>query len=138
MTSQILTVDAAARVLELHPKTVLRFIREGRLRATKVGRQYRVLQSDLNAFAGVVSAAGAAVAKATSIVDIENVDLVLVQRLSSLLFGATRSSEPPATPISLDIVHDPVRHSVKVIVMSSPADAATLLTLIETCLESHP
>mgnify|MGYP006196964523 CR=1 FL=1 len=35
MTSTILTVEAAAALLQLHPKTVLRFIREGRLRASR-------------------------------------------------------------------------------------------------------
>lgn len=132
MSGELLTVDAAAKLLQLHPKTVLRFIRQGRLRASKVGKQYRVLRSDLNAFAGAGGPPDASEAKATSIVDIEDVDAALLQRLSAVLLGASQGSRQ--APVSLDIVHDPARHSVKVIVIAAPADAAVLLSLVDACL----
>ncbi len=65
MTQELYTVEAAAERLKLHNKTVLRFIREGRLRATKIGKQYRILHSDLDAFAGVGSAREAPAAATT-------------------------------------------------------------------------
>jgi excisionase family DNA binding protein len=136
MTSEILTVDAAAKLLQLHPKTVLRFIREGRLRATKVGKQYRIMRSDLNALAGSNGTNDRREAKATSIVDIADVDPVLLQRLSAVLLGATKGKEPSDTPISVDIAHDPSGNSLKIIIIASPADAALLLKLVNACLEA--
>ena len=138
MTTEFLTVDAAARLLKLHPKTVLRFIREGRLRATRVGKQYRLLRSDLHAFAGAAPAPTGRTARVTTIVDIEDVDLALVERLSAHLLGATQGRQPSDSPISLDIAHDPLRRSAKVIIHASPADTATLLGFVDACLEPQP
>lgn len=136
MTTEFLTVETAAQLLQLHPKTVLRFIREGRLRATKVGKQYRVIRSDLNTFAGPHSSNDGRDARATSIVDIADVDPALLQRLSAVLLGASKGKEPSGAPISVDIAHDPERRSVKVILIASPADAAMLLKLVSACLEA--
>lgn len=135
MTTDILTVETAANLLQLHPKTVLRFIRERRLRATKVGKQYRIMRSDLNAFAGSSSANDHWDARATSVVDIADVNEALLQRLSAILLGATKGKEPSDTSISVDIAHDRERNSVKVIVIAPPADAAALLKLVGACLE---
>lgn len=135
MSSGFLTVDAAAGILQMHPKTVLRHVREGRLRATKLGKQYRILWSDLNAFAGASKAEGAHQARVTSIVDIEHVDSLLLQRLTAVLLGASQGKDPTGTPISLDIAHDSARSSAKVIIVGSPDDAAMLLKLVSACLE---
>lgn len=45
----MLTVPEAARRLRRNPETVRRWIREGRLRATKVGTQHFVEEDDLDA-----------------------------------------------------------------------------------------
>ena len=45
------TVQELAEILSLHPKTVQRFIREGKLKATKIGREWRVQKEDLREFA---------------------------------------------------------------------------------------
>lgn len=136
MTAEFLTVEAAAHLLQLHPKTILRFIREGRLRATKVGKQYRVMRSDLDSFAGSAAPNDERDARATTIVDIPNVDPPFVQRLSAVLLGAAKGKEPSGAPISIDIAHDREHRSVKVILIASPADAAMLLKLVSVCLEA--
>ena len=135
MSSDFLTVEAAAAILQMHPKTVLRHIREGRLRATKLGKQYRILRSDLNAFAGVSAPDGACQARVTSIVDVQDVDSLLLQRLTAVLLGAAQGKEPSATPLSVDIAHDSARDSAKVIIVGSPDDTAMLLKLVGACLE---
>ncbi len=52
MEDELLTVDRVAQMLRLHPRTVRRFIREGRLNAKKIGKQWRVRRNDLDALAG--------------------------------------------------------------------------------------
>jgi excisionase family DNA binding protein len=135
VTTDILTVEAAADFLHLHPKTVLRHVREGRLRATKVGKQYRLLRSDLAAFAGIDRNADSRQARATSIVDVEDAGQAMVDRLSAVLLGAAKGRDASQPPMSLDIVHDPDRRTVKVVIIASPADAAACLRLVTTCLE---
>ncbi len=52
MQDELLTVDRVAEMVDLHPRTVRRFIREGRLKAKKIGKQWRVLRRDLDALIG--------------------------------------------------------------------------------------
>lgn len=135
MSADFLTVEATASLLGLHPKTVLRHIRDGRLRATRVGRQYRILRSDLPSVGGTGTAEGEVTARATTVVDIDTASPALVERLSSLLFGALNGRDFDASPISLNLAHDPDRKSVKVIIIASIADTSALLRMAEACLD---
>lgn len=47
---RLMTPEEVAERLALTPKTVRRFLREGRLKAMKVGRLWRVRESDLLAY----------------------------------------------------------------------------------------
>ena len=51
----MLTVPEAARRARRNPETVRRWIREGKLRATKVGTQHVLDERDLDAFLGASS-----------------------------------------------------------------------------------
>ncbi|HNX15720.1 MAG TPA: helix-turn-helix domain-containing protein, partial [Oscillospiraceae bacterium] len=44
------TVDKISEMLSFHPKTIQRYIREGKLRANKVGKSWRVTGHDLSVF----------------------------------------------------------------------------------------
>ena len=44
------TVEQISQMLQMHPKTVQRYIREGKLRAVKVGKGWRVSGHDLSVF----------------------------------------------------------------------------------------
>lgn len=135
MTEELYTVDAVAARLQVHKKTVLRFIRERRLRATKIGKQYRILRSDLDAFAGVDAVQDVPAARVTTIVDIADVDQDLLRCLTSTMLGAGAAKEQHAKDLSIDVAHDPVRRTVKIIAIGSPSDVGALLPLVDACLE---
>jgi len=46
----LLTVEQAAATLQIRPKTVKGWLREGKLTGCKIGRQWRVREVDLDAF----------------------------------------------------------------------------------------
>jgi len=46
------TVDQIANLIDMHPKTIRRYIQDGKLKATKLGKQYRIANNDLNHFMG--------------------------------------------------------------------------------------
>lgn len=46
----ILTADQVAKILQVHPFTVLKFIRQGKLKASKLGRVYRIRRTDIDEF----------------------------------------------------------------------------------------
>jgi excisionase family DNA binding protein len=52
MKDVLYTVSQAAGLLQPHEKTVQRYIREGKLPATKIGRSYRISGHDLSVFTG--------------------------------------------------------------------------------------
>ena len=47
---QYYTVEKVAKLLEMHPKTIQRYIREGKLSAKKVGKSWRIFEHDLKEF----------------------------------------------------------------------------------------
>lgn len=53
MEKKFYTVDQVSQMLNIHPKTVRKYIREGDLRATKVGKQWRITGHDLSLFTEV-------------------------------------------------------------------------------------
>lgn len=47
---ELLKVEDIAREMEIHPVTVLRYIRQGRLKARKMGRRYYISKDALREF----------------------------------------------------------------------------------------
>lgn len=135
MSEEIYTVEQFAERLKLHPKTVLRFIREGRLRAVKVGRSWRILRSELEAFGVVPPPSNAARVRVTSIADVPDISPERAQQLARLTTSARVGAEPQAEPMSIDVAHDPARRSVKVVLVGSPGDVAAMLRVLSVWLE---
>ncbi len=46
----IYTTEQVAELLQIHPLTVLKYIKGGRLKSIKLGRVYRIRESELDAF----------------------------------------------------------------------------------------
>jgi excisionase family DNA binding protein len=136
MSEEVYTVEQFAERLKLHPKTVLRFIREGRLRAVKVGKSYRILRSDMEAMVGVWPREKPSAARVTSIVDIPGVDPELAQRLARQLPSMRMGQEAHPDPMSLDVAYDPARRHLKVVVVGAPLDVAAVLKVLQVLLDS--
>ena len=47
MSEQLFTVEQVAQSLSLHVRTIRNYVRAGRLKATRIGKQYRIARSDL-------------------------------------------------------------------------------------------
>lgn len=64
--ARALTVEQAAEFLQLSPYTVRLWLREGKIPGRKIGRAYRILDTDLEAMVGTnrIPAAGAVREKA--------------------------------------------------------------------------
>jgi excisionase family DNA binding protein len=135
MSEEVYTVEQFAERLKLHPKTVLRFIRDGRLRAVKVGKSYRILRSEMEAMTGAVTG-GASAIRVTSIVDFPDVDPPLAQQISRTLPSLRMGRETPTDPMSLDIAYDEARRHLKVIIVGAPADTASMLTVLKAIADA--
>ena len=52
MTHELYSVEQIADLLGLHVRTVRHYVRDGKLKATRIGKQYRIARQDLEAFTG--------------------------------------------------------------------------------------
>lgn len=139
MSDILVTVEQAAERLNLHPKTVLRYIREGRLPATRVGKSYRIVRARLDAFAGIASGKSerAAGARTTCIVDIPDLSVDRAERLATFLHSAALAGDADTPSLHLETAFDPTVGSVKVVMIGSPSDVARLLEMLQLQLRSR-
>jgi excisionase family DNA binding protein len=134
---ELCTVEAAATHLQVHPKTVLRYIRDGRLPAAKIGKAYRIRRGDLDTFAGVppttVDAADAA--RVTSVIDVRGVGPTLASKIAAAVTNSLQGSRDRRGDVHAEVVYDVTLAQLKVIVVGSVADTRSLLGLVEIWLE---
>ncbi|MEA1883876.1 MAG: helix-turn-helix domain-containing protein [Thermotogota bacterium] len=52
MNKEYYTVQQISQLLDLHEKTIQRYIREGKIKAKKVGKSWRVTKENLDEFTG--------------------------------------------------------------------------------------
>ncbi|AGK50782.1 MULTISPECIES: helix-turn-helix domain-containing protein [Burkholderia] len=132
------TVDEAAERLRLHPKTVLRFIREGRLRATRIGKAYRIARADLDAFAGAPpdAAKQPPPARVTCVADLQDASPELHSHVARSLQAMLSTHETRAHPVHLETIFDPAERRLKVVIVASAGDAAALLGMLDTLAAS--
>jgi excisionase family DNA binding protein len=133
---ELMTVDAAAERLQLHPKTVLRCIREGRLKAKKIGKSYRISRADVDAFAGVAAPVESpADARVTAIVDVPGARPELARDWGVKIPAALNSREAHDASVRADVIYDAERSRLKVVLVGGPADVTALLRAIELWIE---
>lgn len=130
MSGVFLTVDQAAEQLKLHPKTVIRYIREGRLPAAKIGKSYRIERARLDAFAGVAAGSADTVMRATCVVDIPGLRSEDAERLATFLGAAAMTGDAATPSLHISTAFDPVAGSMKVVTIGTPSDTARLLEMM--------
>lgn len=50
MDEKFFTTEQVAAILQVHPFTILKYIKQGKLNGVKLGRVYRVKESDIKTF----------------------------------------------------------------------------------------
>ncbi len=131
------SAEEVADLLGLHVRTVRGYVRDGRLPATRIGKQYRIARDDLDAFTGTRQsppADGASQpprAEASAVVQVAPLGPDAMTRLSTLVTGAA-SARQDDDPLHVQTVYDPHRATLKIIVTGTAGDTATVLALIST------
>lgn len=139
MPSGLYSVDQVAEMLGLQPRTIRTYVRSGRLRATRIGKQYRIAQEDLDRFTagGDAPASGTpAVAPARMDVDvsasvrIDGIDARTADRIATAVLASVRSRGSGAGLLRVEVVHEPERSRVRFVVLGTPEETADVLRLI--------
>ncbi len=50
MNTVLYSVEDVSKILQLHPKTIVRFIHDGKIKAQKIGREWRISQEALKEY----------------------------------------------------------------------------------------
>lgn len=137
MTQDLYTVDQVAELLGLHVKTVRQYVREGRLKAVRIGKQYRIAGEDLAALTGrpVASFRPEPVRRerhveVSSIVEIDAVSPELFHRLLSV--GAAAGSG-----VRVEAIYNPERGHLKIILVGDMEKNAACFKMIAAILEGE-
>jgi excisionase family DNA binding protein len=139
---QLFTVDEVAGRLNLHAKTVRRFIREGRLPAKRIGKEYRIARPALDEFAGTSTDPGREPISRTrqilvsSIVDVDAISPEDSQRITTLILAGlnARRGEPDFPRV--DSLYDAERARLRIMITAIPALACDLVHTIAALAEA--
>jgi excisionase family DNA binding protein len=139
MPQELYSVEQVADRLGLHVRTIRNYVRDGRLKAVRIGKQYRITHEDLEAFTGTTVAAPgvrtdrARHAEVSSIVQIDAVDRVGADRISTFVTGSLNHEH--GGRLRVETVYDEDRATLKVIVLGDLKSTADLLHLLQMLSE---
>ena len=143
MTQDLYSVDQVAAQLGLHVRTVRNYIRDGRLKAVRIGKQYRIAREHLEALTGQPGAAAEAASETarrhvevSSIVQIEAISFDAASRVTNALMAAAKGRSEGDEPLRIDTIYDQERTRLKVILTGSIGTTASLLKFIAAYLDS--
>jgi excisionase family DNA binding protein len=135
------TVSQLSEILDLHSKTVRRFIREGKIKATKIGREWRVRKEDLQEFAhGELAGKPDEPRPTTRLSDRVKVSAVIevaeghsdeVSRISNSLIAVLNSKDPDWGASRYDLIYHPETRKARFILNGTPQFIRTLLEMVE-------
>jgi excisionase family DNA binding protein len=142
MPQELFSVFEVAERLKLHVKTVRIFVREGKLKATRIGKQYRISRADLEAFTGhpvvptkVETAKRHRHIEVSSIVQIDAISPEVAAKLENSLrefiYGRAQSEEP----VRIETMYDLDIGRLKIILLGGATNNAAVLKLITALVE---
>lgn len=129
------SVEQVADRLGLHVKTVRGYVREGRLKAVRIGKQYRISRQDLEALTGRPEPPSEPVRRTrhvevSSIVEIDAISPETANRLTTSLMGGAQG-------IRIEAIYNSERGHMKIILVGSMDSNASYFKFINLILESE-
>jgi excisionase family DNA binding protein len=133
MSQELYSVEQVAERLGLHVKTVRSYVREGRLKAVRIGKQYRIAREDLEAMTGRPEPAPEPVERhrhveVSSIVEIDAISSEAANHLSMSLVSVAKG-------VRIEAIYNPERARLKIILVGDLEQNASYLKFIGAMLE---
>jgi excisionase family DNA binding protein len=133
MNPHLYTVDQVAERLNVHAKTVRRYIRDGRLKAKRIGKEYRVTRVDLDEFAGTSDPFPVARTRQVTVSSIVDVDAISPEdshRVTTMVMASlnARKGEPDFPRV--DTIYYEERGRLRVTITANPELTRDLIQLI--------
>jgi excisionase family DNA binding protein len=134
VSRKLYSIEQVADLLDLHVRTVRGYVRDGRLKATRIGKQYRILADDLEAFTGHPLPSSEPVRRTryvevSSVVEIDAISPDGADRVTNMMMAAAKSADD-GQPLRIDAVYDRERGRLKVIVLGSMDNTLGMLKIV--------
>ena len=143
MPQDLYSVEQVADLLNLHVRTVRNYVREGRLKAVRIGKQYRIAREDLEAMTGRSAAAldrepvrRRRHIEVSSIIEVDAVSPETARRVMNMLGGSYNSRRSGQGPLRVETIYNPERAHLKVILVGGMDANASYFEMINAVLES--
>jgi excisionase family DNA binding protein len=132
----LLSVEQVAEQLGLHVRTVRAYLRSGRLKGVRIGKQYRIAREDLAQLTGRGGPLEPVVrhrhVDVSSIVQVDAISPESVERVTNMLMAAAKAPRQEEHSLRVDTAYDDERARLKVFISGSPETTISLLQLINT------
>lgn len=141
MATHLFTVEQVAERLNLHVKTVRRYIHDGRLKAKRIGKEYRVTRADLDDFAGADRAAAPGPVARTrhvlvsTIVDVDAISREESDRIGTMVMAGLNSRKGEGDFPRLDCIYYLEQGKLRITITASLELTSQLLRIINALLE---
>ncbi|MDX9809733.1 MAG: helix-turn-helix domain-containing protein [Sphaerochaetaceae bacterium] len=133
-----------AQILKLHPKTILRFIHENKIKAQKIGRSWRVSQQALKEYAHGELAVPVKTdnpvdfgslndrMRVSAVIEINEQNSVEASRLSNTLLAALNCKDPDWGNARFDFLYYPEIQKAKYVLYGSPEFIREVMMMLES------
>jgi len=143
MSDKLYSVEQVSEQLGLHVRTVRGYVREGRLKAVRIGKQYRIAAEDLAAMTGRPASSFEPEpvrrhrhVEVSSIVEIDAISPEAASRVTNMLLASTNGRREGDEPLRIESIYNEQRGHLKVILLGSLETNASMLKLIGVLTQS--
>lgn len=160
MEEKFYTIDQIAEILGMHHKTIRKFITEGKLRANKVGKQWRISGHDLSLFmednnvniknnnklesekiefstGDVDSNNKTSKINISTVIDINEVDIDEHKRISNMLLALMNSKDSKISNSTINIKYYKNDKNLKVMLWGDIEFTNVMLDFISTITKTN-
>lgn len=138
--SRMYSLDQVAERLGLHVRTVRSYVRTGRLKAIRIGKQYRVAREELESIVGTSNLREAVArrrrAEVSCVVQMDAVTQNMALRVEDRLRSAVQTPREDGSALRIETIYDRGHAHLKVIVVGSLPAAANVFGLLGAILDA--
>jgi excisionase family DNA binding protein len=137
-SEKMFSLEEVAERLGVQVRTVRSYVRAGRVKAIRIGKQYRVAREDLEAITGPhawrASSAHRRRAEVSSVVHVDAVSQETADQITTHLLGASKAPREDGSTLRVQTIYDSGRAQIKVIVIGSLSGTAAMFGLLNVIL----
>ncbi|HEX3836560.1 MAG TPA: helix-turn-helix domain-containing protein [Steroidobacteraceae bacterium] len=141
----LLSVEQVAAILALNVRTVRNYVRGGSLKATRIGKQYRIGLVDLETFMGRPvhgpderqPSRGGRV-EISSVINIEGVNAAVAGRITDMLMATADVLRAIGQPVAVSTTYDVQLNRVRVLLAADLKSTRDFLSMINAVLAEPP